>query len=204
MGRVILVAGTGGWHEGEWNEATSPFVAYLRSHQVEPIFADNRPFTWSTDLGGVGFGDKDLRCWHAGGINLYSYIVPPLCPDKRIPPIDTNVITHSHGLQVALFACAEGLKINTLISVCGPIRKDMAPVAAKARPNITKWINLYSDGSDRWQWFGEFFDGHLGIVREAPLADVNKQIPETGHSGLVRDPQFQPQWDTFMPALGGV
>jgi hypothetical protein len=199
--RAILIAGTHSWNpdgiQPDWFQSGSPFSRFLdQQTNIRPVFGPdgNRPFTWSTDLGGVGFGKGDLRVWEAAGVNLFDYIVPPLAPAVRIPSSDTLLIAHSHGLQVALFALAYGLKVTRLISVGSPIRKDMAETAKRARPNIGEWIHVHSDGSDKWQWFGEMFDGHFGIVREAPLADRNDFVPHVGHSELLRDPQHFHFW----------
>jgi hypothetical protein len=97
-------------------------------------------------------------------------------------------------MQVALFAAASGLKIRTLITVAGPVRKDMREVAAKARGNIHRWVHVASDSSDRWQWMGTLFDGKLGIIREHPLADRNVRIKDVGHSQLLRDPAQFHHW----------
>jgi len=202
---VVLVAGTHSWDpkDPDWHSPGSPFVQFLMSRGVFPVFGQQtsehggielRPFVWSTDLGGVSFGDGDLRVWLAAGLNLYSYIVPPLCPERRLPVDRTNIIAHSHGLQVVLVACRAGLKINTLISVGSPIRKDMDSTAKAARPNIKTWVHIHSDGSDRWQVFGSLFDGRLGIVRKHPLADINEFVPKVGHTDLLRDPDQFHHW----------
>ena len=193
--RAVLVAGTHDWsddHNG-WYSPGSPFSSLLRLKGIEPVFADERSFVWSTGLGGVGFGNSDLAVWEAAGINLLAYCVPPLCPQHRIAPDELLVITHSHGLQVALFAFAHGLK-GCLIDVSGPVRKDMEPVARLAAPNIAHWLHLHSDRSDRWQVLGSLFDGRFGVVRAHPMADRNDSIPGVGHSELLRDPVHYHHW----------
>lgn len=162
-------------------------MAYLASIGVTLLDA-TRPFIWSTRLGGVGFGDDDRLGWKAAGVNLFAYVVPPRCPDRQVPPIETIIITHSHGLQVALYAAAEGLKIDTLIDVAGPVRRDMAYIARTARQNIRFWAHLVGGKRDLWQVAGALFDGHLGIVREHPLADTNTRVPGAWHGGPLRDP----------------
>ena len=194
---VVLIPGTGSWAPGkqDWHTDGSPFVNFLRAQSVEPLFGRNqRPFTWSTDVGGIGFGDGDHRVWEAAGLNLLDYLVPPLCPESRMPPEQTQLIAHSHGLQVALYACAAGLKVQTLISLGSPIREDMADTALAARANIRRWLHVHSDSSDRWQWFGTLFDGKFGIVRKHPLADLNIGIPKVGHSTLLREPMEFRHW----------
>jgi hypothetical protein len=196
--RAVLIAGTHEWDGGEptgWHVPGSPFVEFIQAQGIQPVFADNRPYLWSTGLGGVGIGNKDLAVWEAAGINLLAYCVPPLCPERRIPANDLLVITHSHGLQVALYAFAYGLK-GRLIDVSGPVRKDMRVIAEAARPNIRSWTHIHSDQSDRWQWLGELFDGHLGIVRKHPLADRNSLVAGVGHSELLNDPTLFHHWIT--------
>lgn len=191
--RVILVAGTHAFREGktDWWQPGSPFAIYLKRHGLAVVGTgpEERPYVWSTDLGGMGLGRGDLQGWRAAGLNLYAYAVPPLCPDARIPSRDLAIVCHSHGLQPVLYACAEGLKIGKLVSIGSPVRRDMADVAEAARPNIRSWVHLHGDHQDRWQWFGSLFDGHWGIVRQHPLANVNRGYP-VGHGNLVRDPEW--------------
>jgi len=199
MSRVVLVAGTFSWNgsdRGDWYAPGSPFAVFLASRGVEPLFGVRpdgpHPFTWSTELGGIG--GRGRVVWQAAGVNLFNYLVPPLCPDRQLPSAETNLIAHSHGLQVVLFAAAAGLNINTLISVGSPVRRDMWATAVTARLNIRHWLHIHSDQSDRWQWLGELFDGHLGIVREHPLADQNDFVPVVGHSELLRNPEHFHHW----------
>lgn len=193
--KAVLVAGTHDWSDDRtgWYAPGSSFVDLLQSQGITPVFADGRPYTWSTALGGVGFGNRDLAGWEAAGINLLAYCVPPLCPSYRIPGDDLLVITHSHGLQVALFAFAHGLK-GRLIDVSGPVRKDMEMITRLALPNIRHWLHIHSDRSDTWQWLGELFDGKLGIVRQHWAADRNDCVPKVGHSDLLRDPAQFRHW----------
>jgi hypothetical protein len=182
--KTILVAGTDAWAEtvaGRWYCPGSPYAAFLQAHAVEPVFGGDaaapQPFIWSTDLDGLPFRRKHVQ-WSAGGAALAYF--------ARTTPI--AIVAHSHGLQVVLYACARyGLRIDRLISVSSPVRNDMAAVAAAARPNIGRWLHLHSDGSDRWQWFGELFDGHFGVVRAHPLADKNDAVPGVGHTGVLED-----------------
>jgi len=117
--------------------------------------------------------------------------VPPRCPQERIPADDLVVISHSHGLQPVLYAAKQGLKIDLLIDVCGPVRWDMLPIAGAAKKHIHRWVHIHAGHRDRWQWFGSLFDGHVGIVRKHPLADENLAIPEADHSQVMRDPRYQ-------------
>lgn len=196
--KVILVAGTHSWdpdHIGmapDWFEDGSPFVKMLVSNGVDVVFSNGRPFTWSTELGGTFLSKNDTGLWHAAGLNLYSYVVPPLAPDRCIPPEELVVLTHSHGMQVALFAFAAGLR-GDLVSVSGPVRGDMKKVTEKARGNIGNWLHLHTSGWDFWQVAGAMFDGHIGVVRKQPLADKNDTM-EGGHTTILRDPTCFGQW----------
>lgn len=218
----ITVAGTWGW-DATWRRPSSPWSAFMAAQGFVAIDG-GRPFVWSTDVNGARYWRRwlppryraDHRDWMAGGHNLFAWIVPPHTPAAQIPPDDVHLITHSHGLQVALCACALGLKIATLTDIAGPVRQDLiaprldllrelfgaaaaaevAPVgiAVLARRNIGYWQHLYSDRTDRTQWFGELGDGALGIVRTHPLADANRLLPGAGHSGLLHDPRWFDQW----------
>jgi hypothetical protein len=201
--KTVLIAGTHAWRNDgrqEWYCPGSPFATFLESQHVSPLFVPDtvtekpQPFVWSTAIGGVGWGSGDLVAWAAAGVSLFQLVVPPLCPERRVPAAGLALIAHSHGLQVALYACAAGLKVDTLISVSSPIRKDMTATAQRARPNIRHWLHLHSDGSDKMQWLGELFDGHLGIVRAHPLADVNEATPGVGHSDVLNRPEDFHYW----------
>ncbi len=195
MTPYVAIAGTWGWKGGtptpdSWWCADSAFSAFLlaRGHaHLRP----RAPFIWSTDLAGVPswqfWKRPSCRDWEAAGYALGYY-----CDDLRV-----NLITHSHGLQVALWAAANGLKVGTLIDVCGPVREDMRSVAEQARPNIWHWLHIHSDRSDLTQIWGGLFDGHAGPVRAFDLAGVdNRAWPGVGHSRLLNDPTTFSVWDT--------
>ncbi len=195
MADVVLVPGTHSWRNDgkrEWYYPNSEFAAWLTAHGIN-VVADptGEPFIWSTDVGGVGFGDGDRVGWAAAGRQLFWWCVPPRCPENRIPPQDLIVIAHSHGMQVALYAAAQGLKIAHLITMAGPVRKDMRETTAIARTNIAYWTHVHSDRSDWMQVFGGLFDGHFGIQRKHPAADRNIFVRKVGHSKLLREPDFQ-------------
>jgi hypothetical protein len=192
--RPILVAGTNAYEDdgrGRWYCPESPFAAFLAAHGVAPLFDGGagapRPFVWSTALDGI-FSRQHAQ-WSAGGAALAYFATPARTGTPAA------VIAHSHGLQVVLYACAYyGLTLDALVSVGSPVRSDMAGVAQKARPRIRRWLHLHSDNSDRWQWVGELFDGHLGIVREHPLADRNDAVPGVGHTGVLEEPADFHYW----------
>jgi hypothetical protein len=198
----ILVAGTGSYNDDDrvdWYTPTSPFARFLASQSLAPAFEHWRdtsdltrqaPFIWSTSLAGIPLISRKAT-WSAAGTALAYFIA--VTADVR--GAQTAVIAHSHGLQVVLYACAErGIKIAQLISVGSPVRKDMEPIAQRARPLIGHWLHIHSDRSDQWQWFGELFNGHFGIVRAHPLANRNDAVARVGHSQLLRDPACQSYW----------
>jgi hypothetical protein len=206
----LPIAGTWGWDRGgptRWWEADSPFTAFMLGNGLQLVAGGEDPFIWSTDANGATPWNRGKHHdWKAGGLNLRRYCKPgPQGSDEGahyVPYESRNFIAHSHGLQVVLYAAAAGLRIHRLVSVSSPVRKDMAAVAAAARPNIGEWVHLASDRSDAVQWLGELFDGAFGIVREHPLADINVCIKKVGHSRLLEDPTAFPEWKTPRPPLG--
>lgn len=186
MKTVVLVPGTHAWdgEKEDWYSPGQPFHNFLSELPGYRISVP--PFVWSTRLGGVGFGSGDLVVYRAAGVNLFQYCVPPRCPEKQIPSEELVVISHSHGLQPVLYAAREGLKIDLLIDVSGPVRHDVMPVAEAGKPNIKRWVHLYGGRRDRWQWLGELFDGKVGIKRKHPLAE-NIQVPGADHGEVLRE-----------------
>jgi hypothetical protein len=188
MGLWLPVQGTAGLPKDvtkEWWYRDSPLVKELASVGHELIDPDDQ-FVWSTDIDGVFGNDRD---WYAGGKALRYYL-------RTVPLKDRNIICHSHGLQVVLFACADipSLPINSLISVCSPVRKDMEQVAIKARPFIGHWRQIYYDGWDWWQRFGSLFDREFSLRRRHPLADVNTPAKGIHHSDLLKKAKHVPMW----------
>jgi hypothetical protein len=192
----VGVPGTWGNHreDGRWWEPGSPLAEHLRSLGLAPLRSD--PFVWSTDLNGGFFSLFRPRKakhsdWLAGGAALTYYL-----RNTRLE--DRNIIAHSHGLQVVLYACGfYKLEINSLVSVSGPVREDMTEVSRIARPRIGYWTHVHSPG-DRTQWFGEWFDGSLGVVRKHPLADLNVGVKGVGHSDLLKDPAAFGDWASLI------
>jgi hypothetical protein len=204
---LITIPGTHAWlpgrRTGEWYHDGSPWWLYVRALGFIPIECDGRPFEWSTNLDGLMFWRKGAT-WAAAGSNFYAWVVPPVAPDRRVPPHLTNVVTHSHGLQPLLHACALGLRVNSLTDIAGPVRQDMMEVARAARPNIRYWQHIHSDRSDRMQWLGGIADGALGIVRAHPLADTNVRFDKAGHSGILNDPEWFHLWLHLVDNIRGV
>lgn len=189
---VILVAGTHGLHglalleepsDPEvlpWWHPQSTFGLEAAGHGVTLIDAAEPFLGWSSSLDGL-MGDNVT--WYAGGQALRYFA------HAKHPPVDgqwrpVSVVAHSHGGQVALYACAQGLIVDVLITVGTPVRADMEAVAERARPNITRWVHLYSD-VDVWQAAGGVGDGHLGVMRTFPQATANVLEPRVSHSELL-------------------
>lgn len=204
----ILVAGTWGWKDNgtvEWYCPGHPFGQFLAAQGHAPVYDGNKPFEWSTGLNGTFWTGR--RDWQAGGAALAYFC-------RSLGRAHVDIIGHSHFLQVVAFAAAEhDLKIDTLISVSSPIRKDMAAEYAALRKNTRYWLHLHSDGSDKMQWLGELFDGgwrswipggDARIVRSAPLADRNDFVPGVGHSDLLYRPEQYHHWVDrgWLAALG--
>lgn len=197
------VHGTWGWPatSGDWWQADSPLSWFLMRHGLAPM----RPkdlFSWSGDVDGWlrwPFGANRSHCdWQAGGKALRWYLRDGRSRRNYVRVTDRRVIAHSHGLQVVLYACSEGLRVDRLLSVTGPIRDDMAEIAARARPNIRRWVHVHTDAKDRMQVYGAMFDGVWGIHRKAIWgsvhADEHIEIPGIRHSGLLNDPALFHWW----------
>lgn len=186
------VAGTWAWDalKADWPDPRHAIWTYLRTRNIAHV-NPRRSFQWSTRLDGFWSHGKRLT-WRAAGINYHEYLTPSRCLTSHLDAMHTVTVTHSHGLQVALFAAADGLYIPTLVDVAGPVRKDMMDVAIVARKNIGRWIHIYAGDRDRMQWFGEMKDGALGIVREHPLADVNFGVLEADHGEVLRLEKYWP------------
>lgn len=175
--RYVLVDGTAGaLREDDFTAPTHPFRATLTTLGGVQAF----PFRWSTDLDGLW--GKNVQ-WEIGGMSLRQI--------AECKPVDV-VITFSHGAQVALYAASEGMRCR-LITVNPPVRTDMQAVVAKARPNITRWLNLYGDWKDVWAVLGELGDGHFGWCRQFKEADVNVLV-KGPHGAALRDRKFTDSW----------
>jgi hypothetical protein len=208
--RYVAIAGTWGQRDPEaaidpwrdWWHPQSHWSADMQALGWHPLRPD--PFRWSTDLDGTWlqrvvqrriFGD-----WWAAAYALCYYcgheptVEGPAKareyadlwvsrPDAVLgPPV---LIAHSHGGQVALLAIRLGLPVHGLITVCTPVRRDVLRECEGRTPQ--RWVHVYGDHADRWQWLGEVGDGVFGIVRQMPVPGVIN-VPAArghGHSGLL-------------------
>lgn len=191
---VTAVAGTWAWRPDDptrWWQPTSAFSQYLFANGYDYVSRETA-FVWSTDENGVF--DHKHSDWKAGGANLFAYLVPPRCPDRRVPPAECNVIAHSHGGQVALYAASMGLKIDMLITVATPVRGDMVKVIEQARPNIRHWRHIHGSWKDYVQVLGSIGDGTWGIHREFTAANENILVRGCSHSEFLSSAAFYPRW----------
>lgn len=206
--RLCAVGGTWAYasdeaKRGSWWNVGSPWWEYMRSHDVIPV--GQRPFTWTSNVGGLFTLHRGGRFsdWSAGGDALRNYFESPTHPDCPfdVALTDRRIVAHSHGGQVVLHACAQGLRIHTLITIGTPVRDDMRYVMDQARPRIGYWLSV-SDASlwrNKMQWLGSVTDGHLGVRWHYDVADVKLTVPDVGHSLLLYDPRTYHLWaDTGM------
>ena len=190
--QYLPIQGTHAWstkdkeNDGQWWHRSSKFASFLAEHGLFVLEHKDGQFVWSTDLDGLG--QRSMNDWVAAGKALKYYMA---C----VPYSQRNLIVHSHGLQPALFACADGLKIRRLVSVCSPVRKDMMATAKDARPNIGRWLHIYALGwKDKMARLGQLFDGNLSLKTTHPLADINAGVKGAGHSSVICEEEFFHHW----------
>jgi hypothetical protein len=182
----MFVQGTWGYDD-EWWRPYGPFARAVtaKGHTV----INSRPYWWDTEMGGIGFGDDDLRGWEAAGAHLYDRLQPPGCTCAAfIKPSDLIIIGHSHARQVIKFACHLGLAAAKVILVSGPVRKDVDRQTGGARANIGRLVCINGGRKDRMQIFGGAFDGHWGILRKDTQADEHQTFEDADHSSFLSNP----------------
>ena len=195
---VTAVQGTWAWASPWWKDG-SPFWAYMAGHGIAPARINGLPFRWSTDLADSWkFWAKRRSDWEAGGDALAYYL-------DALPERERVVLAHSHGGQCALMCAALGVKIDRLVTLATPARKDMADTVAQARPNIREWWHVCDADTDNTAWWGAFGDGHVGNTRTFPAANQNVLIPNIGHSKLLNDERLFWWWSQsgVIPMLKG-
>lgn len=178
----ITVEGTWGSTRDklDWWRFGSTFWHYLILNGfARTSVPDDKKFHWDDKVEGI-WGKN--RRWRLGGERLGYYAQAYRDTNKKL-----LVIAHSHGGQVAAYAAARGMRIDCLVTVATPVRKDMTLTYSDAARNVGCWIHLYSDSSDWMQWFGSWFDGSWRLKREIGAADVTLCVPKVGHSGLLNN-----------------
>lgn len=182
---VLLCQGTWGDDDLWWRpDAEGNFCAAVRTAGHTVI--NGRPFNSHLALGGIGFGDGDLRVWRGAGNHLYDRVDPPLCPASKPPKL--VIVAHSHARQQVKFALQAGLTADVVIFVSGPIRKDVDRATPLARGRIGKLVCLHGGRRDIMQRLGGLFDFKLNWSREDPTA-INEGFPDATHSSLLTDPK---------------
>jgi hypothetical protein len=178
------IGGTWSWSDdggGQWWHPTSNFSLYLMAFRLFPL-RPRRPFKWSGRVGGMQFWRRlfgrtdtaDHLDWKAASVHLLDHL--DHC-DAPTPYEARNLLAHSYGGNVVFYACADGLKIRTLITFGTPVRADMLEVVRRARPNIGRWIHVIDEGDDKWNRRGNFGDGELEWPGRADQTWIN---PVTG------------------------
>lgn len=206
--RVRLAPGThaitGLKGRGDWYHDGSDFCRFFGDHGIDCV-----PFHWPTALAGFEFwlpwfgfepnlGDWEIPAVHAKEIYQPSEVDPVHWPR----PSRVHWVGHSHAAQPLLMACAMGLRINLLVTVCSPVRVDVLErYGPRARKNIGYHLHYWSVG-DRVQAAGAVGDSYFGTLREFTYirrsgeviyrADEHIQLPEVcGHSGLLHRAEFR-------------
>jgi hypothetical protein len=188
--RAVTVPGTWGdndsWHRpGSWWWLTMAINGWL---PAESSVAPCDGFSWSCDLDGALLdrltGRRHTQ-WKAAGDAL-SYYLAGMPYEHRI------VVAHSHGAQVLGYMLAEHgdhVPVRALITVCSPVREDMADVWAQGARYAHRWLHLYGPGwANKMQWAGTLFSGRLGFPAEMPHASENWALPpKAGHSEILRE-----------------
>jgi len=199
MSVVILVHGTWGrshpWHH----------PGGLVTEELQALGHEVLDFKWSGVLAGVpttlpgdpsaasvGGDQGDLLPWLDAGEKLLLFC--ELHHEER-----PCVVSHSHGLQVAAFACWAGAAFDVALSISGPIRRDMQRTRRYAQARIGRWVQ-YADPSTDWTITErELFDGAVGDLVELPEG-TTILTPGAGHSGLLNDPRLRQRytpWDAL-------
>lgn len=188
MSITALPGGTWAQYEkNSWNENNSDFVIKAKNKGLS--FAKQN-FIWSTQLDGgiwasirtkIFRGTTKHVTWNSSGMAFTWWAF------KYSENAPINIITHSHGGNMALYAAKHGLKIKTLITVATPVRFDMRNITKQALPNIENWYHIYSD-NDKWQLIGQIADGRFGFKRKMPIPKnkgKNIFVPGYHHSELL-------------------
>jgi hypothetical protein len=184
----------------DWWQPRSALDRKLRSLKLEHL-NDEHPFLWNTAVGGLEFwwrflSDKgtapDHRDWATAGHHLRLWVEL-----QKVPYRDRNFVLHSHGLQPLMYACAQGLVVRNVITVCSPVRADMETVTALARPRIGHWLHISDPEDDATQAAGSMFDGSVRLNRRHPAADVNDQVPGINHSNSLHEGEYLDLWESL-------
>lgn len=190
----VPIGGTWDWdgHPGtRWYEKDSDFCLFLKEHSFEHLYP-NHSFEWSAELEGIPLASKvNHSSWIAGAKALIYYL------DLSKTPLENrNIICHSHGLNVVLYACGlYKLQLNNLISVSSPIRNDMREVADIAIDNIEHYLHIRDSRKDWMGTLGQLFDGRFSFDRTNKWADDEDIVKGISHSKILRDKTCFHLWE---------
>ena len=133
MTKYVPIGGTHDWQRGEWFWCDSPFASWMLTQDFE-CTRRNGPF-WSGILGGVPLLKR--KAWEFGAGVLTEWI------ELHLPNIaDRNIVSVSHGGQVAFLAASKGLQLNSLVTITMPQRRDMADTYRAGLVNIGTFTNV--------------------------------------------------------------
>jgi hypothetical protein len=178
MKQIVCCPGTNEWPSpgtAPWFQTGSAFSDLLLTEGYTQALPDEIP-AWSSELGGV----KDLtsRAWEYGA----AVTIPRVL---ALDEADRNIIGASHGGQVAA-RIASRVDCARLLTIGTPVRHEMAEIYATV---TCPWLHVYSTGwENRWQYFGQLFDRHVGFSLQMPAPAQNIRLEGTGHVDLVREP----------------
>lgn len=183
----VPIAGTWSYADAWYSDRQSPFAKFLYGERFEPIRDEaGLPFRWSTDLDGVQVWARHSQ-WQAGADALRYFL-------HGVPYEQRNVISHSHGGQVALIAAAAGCRLRSLTTVGTPVRADVPALEASKR--IGLWQHIHDETFDLMGSLGAWFDRHVSTDRFFDVPGVvNISVKDISHSKVLRDPAYVAYWE---------
>jgi hypothetical protein len=188
----VLVHGTDGLKSAaNWWRPASPFVSMLHYHG-RTLLDEADPFWWSGVLGGTTAAppynpddawarDRRLVLWSDAGMKLRWYL------DAKAHGEPVDVVCHSHGGAVLVFALLYGAKIRNVVSVSSPIRNDMLVHRAEATKRLLGRLLHFFDNTDMTQAEGCIGDGLYPLIlnRLWPEPALCVEQAGNGHSKML-------------------
>lgn len=188
MMKWVGILGTWAYKPGdprrEWFQDGSTFSESLKRYGLEPARPED-DFVWSGDLDGTFFAHGND--WEAGAHNLAHYL-------RSLPFEDRNLIAHSHGGAVALFAALR-VPIRSLVTISTPARKAVRQAGRDAIQTtlLGAWGHVLDDRWDTFGAGGALFDGDVRLTWRWPFIDRSMAVPGckewrlkgVGHSRLL-------------------
>lgn len=202
--RIICVAGTWAANPPWIEDPCHPFQQMLARAGVQVARSPRtgEPFRWPTGLSGLPFVGRDL--WPTWGKALLDFA-------REFPYEDRNVLAHSHGGQVAIYALALGapiglsqtpapVRFRTLTTVGTPVRADVP--AVQAATNVRYWQHIIDKDRDWIATVKRHLPRQLGGVGDNALLGREFRIPgvnnilatDIDHSDVLTDPEDIELW----------